>query len=707
MHDPHAGFGWPFSETEFLPTMDRKHWNKEASGKLLHDFQALLPRVRAVSFDVFDTALQRILYPKEVFALVENKAVARFGDELRGFADERIEAERRARKNKKKNSGNSEVGFEAIYDELAFGRPEWAPRVRDLKAIELAEEARCSRDHPLGKQLWDIAASAGVQRCFISDMYLGARRIKSLLERNGYESPRVICSSDHGCNKSSGKLFHVAAGELGLEPSEILHIGDNVASDQLQAKRCGLKMLPFPPATTPPRQAKHFPEVSPEREAEAVCSGIIRCQRQSELWSERAQNALVEGDDMARAMGYSVLGPMVYGLCHWLVDRIASDQRDLVLFLGRDGYLPHKILADWQSRYGCLAHARLEYFPSSRRATALASAADGIGPLVRSTLGHHRRSVPLRDYFERIGLNPMDHLDAIQAAGFHSPEEMIHRSRDRPAMESLIELLEEPLRQLGAVERDALLQALGEKGLNDADRPAIFDLGWRGTQQACLQLILGESLDLHGYYLSISDTFAAAGTTTGYFVTDGHPGGLRGLFESATPVIELLYSSPEPSLLHYTKTHANVTPVYDSANPNRSAIEALQKGAQDFVGALTDFYKGPTAPLSKTAASSAFAKIAVEPSGGELAFLQSLEFSDALGREKGQALTAIQPPPLRSFLFDYEKFFEAYSETYWRADFIRNMSLPAKLWVWPRSPSFRRIWRMMRRWEYRFGGGNR
>lgn len=534
-------------------------------------------------------------------------------------------------------------------------------------------------------------------------MYLGAARIKHLLQANGYPDPWVICSSDHGCNKSNGKLYHLAAEQLRLEPGDILHIGDNVASDQRQARQCGLKSLPFPPPANPPRQAKHFTEVNEEKIAAAVSSGIIRREITSMTWAEAHGQSLPGNRGTGHKIGYAVLGPMTYGLCHWLVARIAKENHDLVLFLGRDGYLPHQILLDWQSRYGCLPNTRLEYFPSSRRATALACAAGGISPLVRDTLGHHRRSVPLRDYFERIGLDPANHLDAIQTAGFRSPEEVIHRSSDRPAMEHLIELLERPLRQLGTTERDALLEALNQKGINQAQSPAIFDLGWRGTQQACLQSILGDSFQLHGYYLSISDTFAATGTTTGYLVSDGHPGGLRGLFESATPVIELFYSSPEPSLLHYSQTQGTVRPAYDAENPNRVAIQELQQGALDFVHALTDFYDGPTARICKKTATRAFAQIAVEPSKDELDFLQSLVFSDALGREKGQALTAIQPPPLTSYLFDYQNFFEAYSETYWRADFIRKMSLPAKLWVWPRSPSFRRIWRMMRRWKYRFG----
>ena len=125
----------------------------------------------------------------------------------------------------------------------------------------------------------------------------------------------------------------------------------------------------------------------------------------------------------------------------------------------------------------------------------------------------------------------------------------------------------------------------------------------------------------------------------------------------------------------------------------------MHAGTEKFVASLTQFYGGPSAPLSVDVATSGFNKIAVSPSCEEFDFFQTLVFSDALGRENAQRLTAIMPPPIRTYAFNYHKFFEAYSETYWRANFIQKMSLPAKLWVWPRSPSFRRIWKMIRKWK--------
>lgn len=670
--------------------------SEEYPRKLLESLQDLLPQVEVVSFDVFDTVLQRIVYPKEIFAILELEAIKRLGYQFRGLANRRIQAEICARKRKKKEAKHCEVQLEEIYKELCGKDSLWLSFTSDLIEFELEQEKRFCRAHPTGFKLWQLARSKGKRTCFISDMYLGAGRIKSLLSAQGYNDPKVFCSSDQACSKSSGRLYHIAAKALGTDPSKILHIGDNKFSDQRQALNSGFKILSMPEPSKPPKQARHFPKIIERDNIARVAAGIIRHESPIFVSSDTSQTSQNNLSNVPRKMGHSAIGPLAYGLCHWLKQQIIRDEHDLVLFLGRDGYLPHKILSDWQSRYGFLANTRLIYFPFSRRAAALACASNGITPLVIQTLGHHRRSVPVQDYFERIGLKANDHLDIIYEAGLDSPMRIVHRYKDRKRMEHLIKQLENHLKRLGKIENEALLLALKKVGFFSALSPAIYDIGWRGTQQACLQSILHSGSKLHGYYLSISDPLPAVGTTKGYLVEEGTPTSMRGLLESATPIVELSFSSAEPNLLYYKKSGNESFAVYDKKNPNARAINEIHSGAISFVDSMVRFQGKSTVSLSPEDAVSGFAKIALNPTDNELSFLQTLIFSDALGREKGRSLRTIEPPSLRSYIFNYHKFFEAYSETFWRANFIQKMSLIAKFWVWTRSPSFRRIWNIMR-----------
>ena len=692
------------TQDENFPIFDSQGDRKKAfksgdlSLKLIEDFQQQLHTIKAVSFDVFDTTLQRVVYPKEVFALVEVEAIKHFGRGLAGYADKRIWAEIKARKRKKKECGHCEISLEEIYEELRHTVPKWTNYISDLLRLEMIQEERCCRVHPLGHKLYQLARSAGKKIIFISDMYLGAKRIKSLLLTRGYSNPNVFCSCDHGCNKSNTKLYNLVAASLRLESKDILHIGDNTSSDYRQALNAEFRSLPFYEPAKPPEKAKHFPVVTGINNTSRVAAGIIR-REEAHGYNMQEANKI---SHLARTIGHSAIGPMAYGLCYWLNQQLVADKRDLILFLGRDGYLPHKILLDWQSKYGCLPETKLVYFPFSRRAAAVACAADGVTPIVRDTLGHHRRTVPLRDYFERIGLNIDEHLEAIFSVGFSSQEDVVHRHEDRERMECLITLLEGTLKEMGKSEKEALLIALKKAGYDRSSRPAIFDIGWRGTQQACLQSILNNGPKLHGYYLSISEALPSAGTTSGYLVNKGLPSERRGLIESSTPIIEISYSSTEPYLLHYGQYAGKHHLVQDEENTNARAIAELHIGAEKFVASLTQFYEGPSAPLSVDAAINGFSRIAFSPTNEELKFFQSIVFSDALGRESARSLVAISPPQLREYLLDYHKFVEAYSGTFWRANFIQKMSLPAKLWVWPRSPSFRRIWKAMRKWAFRY-----
>ena len=128
---------------------------------LLRNFQDLLPQIQAVSFDVFDTTLQRVVYPKEVFALVEVEAARELGQQFRGYANKRIHAEISARKIKKKEYGHCEVSLEEIYEEIRLTVPQWNNCISDLLKIEVEQEERCCLCHPSGYKLWQLAHSEG------------------------------------------------------------------------------------------------------------------------------------------------------------------------------------------------------------------------------------------------------------------------------------------------------------------------------------------------------------------------------------------------------------------------------------------------------------------------------------------------------------------------------------------------------------------
>ncbi|AOY82287.2 HAD-IA family hydrolase [Moorena producens JHB] len=75
----------------------------------------------------------------------------------------------------------------------------------------------------------------------MSDMYLPLSVIKKILRSSGYdESDKVFLSSAIGKTKFTGDIYPYVVEQLGCNPEDILHIGDNYHSDVLNTKANGL-----------------------------------------------------------------------------------------------------------------------------------------------------------------------------------------------------------------------------------------------------------------------------------------------------------------------------------------------------------------------------------------------------------------------------------------------------------------------------------
>lgn len=55
----------------------------------------------------------------------------------------------------------------------------------------------------------------------------------------------MIFSEEIGIRKPDRRIFHLAARRLGVQPSEIVHVGDNLKTDVWGAKTAGLKAIYF------------------------------------------------------------------------------------------------------------------------------------------------------------------------------------------------------------------------------------------------------------------------------------------------------------------------------------------------------------------------------------------------------------------------------------------------------------------------------
>jgi len=201
---------------------------------------------RIYSIDIFDTVLTRnVLYPKDVFHLVQYALCTQFQAlPVRlgtSFWGERVWAEFIARR----KTIRDDISITDIYQEL--GRRHGLDSALSEKLMELELEIESTVLQPVhgASILLDALRKENAGLVFISDMYLPSGFIREVLERYHLYLPgdRVYVSGEKGITKGSGKLFSLVLQEIGIQPHELVHYGDNLRSDYLVPKSMGIKML--------------------------------------------------------------------------------------------------------------------------------------------------------------------------------------------------------------------------------------------------------------------------------------------------------------------------------------------------------------------------------------------------------------------------------------------------------------------------------
>lgn len=232
------------------------------------------------SFDVFDTAILRDVFkPSDIFDFVESV----IGHD---FAEKRIKAARAAALT------NPYYTIREVYAHLPGFEPD----------IELKAEMDSCYANPVILARYNPETDV-----FISDMYLSADFIAAMLEKCGYQSPRVVVSCEEGAWKGNGELFRIAAsryGKIGL------HVDDNYGCIA-GARSVGI------PTEYYRKPVTDCPEIEP---------------RTRKVLSETPANG-----SPAYRFGY-YLAPLVYESTRWA---LSFGRR--VHFVSRDGWIPYKI----------------------------------------------------------------------------------------------------------------------------------------------------------------------------------------------------------------------------------------------------------------------------------------------------------------------------------------------------------------------------
>lgn len=410
------------------------------------------------------------------------------------FCQFRIEAELRARRNQKKG----EVTLTDIYEQLISDHsldPAEAFRIAD---IEIELEADQLVVVPEIMRLMEYSRALGKRVIFISDMYLPAEPVRLFLNKKGLllKGDALYISSEIGMTKGTGDLFELVLTQEKCQPSELLHIGDNLHSDVASARRHGIN-------------AQYYTATSLTKyEQTLLGSGEFFGQ----LLAGAARFARLRGINFKQStdktlfeLGASVAGPLFTAYLAW----IRSQARQLgvrrLYFVSRDGQVLHKI-AEHLFRED---DVEIRYLYGSRQAWHL-PALNQIGEYELWWLTQADPHLTIRVLAGRILIDPAHVRRMLHDEGLSKELDAAFSEDEICRLKELLvssTRIAESIKDSASELRKCSLGYFKQEGLLEPVPWALVDLGWHGNLQESLQLILnnaGYEMSVRGFYFGLT-----------------------------------------------------------------------------------------------------------------------------------------------------------------------------------------------------------
>jgi FMN phosphatase YigB (HAD superfamily) len=463
------------------------------------------------SFDVFDTAVCRLIHSPEHIHLIVGRKLRNRG--VIGLSDTewmyvRAEAEFRQRL----TVPHREVTLNDIYDRLSRSLNLRPADARIALETELSEELRLIRPIASTRQRVSELVSENIPAIFLSDTYFTSRQVEILLAQSGYAQPLdVIASSEALKSKIEGTIYDHVATQRGIQNSCFQHLGDNDFSDVRNARARGWNAQIFVDSRWTTRERVLFASGG----GEFLSSAIAGSARAARLGQE------VPVKDGILTAAASVVGPLFAAYVLWvLLDVLARGGRT-IHFLARDGQIMAPIcqrLARW---LGANIDARYTY--ASRQAFLLPALPENDNEMVDQALAlAYYDHISLSDAMTSLKYSDEEIKKVARNTGIelHETSGALNESRKVALRDALLrEEVLDPLRARVRVARAATLAYLESEGMFASTEACIVDLGWRGNTQLRLQRIVGDRVDLTGYYMGLSNSVLGPNANTRIWTT--------------------------------------------------------------------------------------------------------------------------------------------------------------------------------------------
>lgn len=621
-------------------------WLEDIKRKILQ------PQVQYVSFDIFDTLIQRPFWePTDLFHLLSDR-LNQEGGAYVNFAVIRREAEMNCRKiNELKCPSREEIELDEIYDFIGQQHAFDKVQLEEIKKLEVDLEIRYAKTRQTGKELYDLAMDAGKKVILCSDMYLPQACIEKILEKNNYVGyQKLYLSSTLQRTKHTKSLFSYVKKELNCANGmEIVHIGDNWSSDVENAAACRFQTGHLAKATD------LFCNSNPGIYSGESFSNIFQSNNRKEDYRQifysytgmrcalaLAANRFFDNPYVSfhaqsdfngnpSYIGYYALGMHLLAVVKWITKIAGQRKIPTIHFVARDGFVVKKAF-DIVNQ----TKTKSEYIRISRRALLLADVNCEKDLYSLLTKMNVFRCSPknLGDYLEPlIPAEKKNEIEEIVTTnGFYYDKKFRTILEYERCLKLFIDEVLDFSLLPGYKEQ---LRSYFSTMIKPGDY--IFDVGYSGRPEAALSNLLG--FPVGSLYIHTNSEVAG--------IRQEKYGCPCECFFAVKPCItgvirEHLMMELGPSTIGYCENHGKLEPVFEEYQPNYESdfvTTIIQEAALDFVKDYHDMFQNQfVLPLDALSAPLEYYLHYSKPFDRQI--FSTLLFEDKLG--EGKALKALE-----------------------------------------------------------------
>ena len=525
------------------------------------------------SFDIFDTLITRTTAtPEGIFLLMvkEMRRTETFSSYfVDSFYENRIEAEAIARLAPK----IEEITISNIYAVLKNKFSLSSENVNFLINLEI--EVEINNVLPITKNISKLEKLEKGSVFLVSDMYLPKSVIMELLIKVGIiiDQSRVYLSSDIGKTKNNGTLFLSLINDFNLEPSNLLHFGDNLISDVKRPLELGVRSIHFSESSLNDFESKLLNDKKNLTNQLVVGSlKYLRLKSEQEIYKAGLE-----------------LGALpFYFYTYWTLDFSLNNNINNIHYISRDGQVLYK-LAKIIKAGSTEKFPEINYLYSSRYASYFSNLSFPISvkdlsfffPLSdKETIETIVAKLKI-ELFRAEVLLMVKSDDLMKALPVDIKNKLLEKIFQHKEINKYIQ-------RTFQLQSELSVRYYNQVKLNKS-RNAIVDIGWMGTTFKSISQSLKQPSELYGLYFGFcSKSFSLnTGKVFSFFSSVSK---LRSINAN---LLELLLYADHGTVIGYKTVDNEVKPQFKDLSSqdanNVQKLQKLQKSYYDFAEIMTSY----------------------------------------------------------------------------------------------------------------------